>query len=218
MRRPTPPSSPASARKRSVMLALAAREQELIEFARALVAAPSPNPPGDERQVADLARAEMERLGYAGTRTIAMDPARPNVVGVAFESSTEPTLMLNGHIDTKPAGDVAEWSPGPYDPVLRDGRLHGLGSADMKGAVAAMVYAGAALIEAGAPPGTLKIVLTADEEAGSRYGARFLAGRPELAADAVLVGEATGMQKIGRASCRERVERGGGGGAVGKEG
>src|SRR3989454_7242410 len=194
MRRPTPPSSPASARKRSVMLALAAREQELIEFARALVAAPSPNPPGDERQVADLARAEMERLGYAGTRTIAMDPARPNVVGVAFESSTEPTLMLNGHIDTKPAGDVAEWSPGPYDPVLRDGRLHGLGSADMKGAVAAMVYAGAALIEAGAPPGTLKIVLTADEEAGSRYGARFLAGRPELAADSVLVGEATGME------------------------
>src|SRR5207247_8055524 len=90
MRRPTPPSSPASAQKRSVMLALAAREQELIEFARALVAAPSPNPPGDERQVADLARAEMERLGYAGTRTIAVDPARPNVVGVAFESSTEP--------------------------------------------------------------------------------------------------------------------------------
>jgi len=176
------------------MLALAAREQELIEFARALVAAPSPNPPGDERQVADVARAEMERLGYAGTRTIAMDPARPNVVGVAFESSTEPTLMLNGHIDTKPAGDVAEWSPGPYDPVLRDGRLHGLGSADMKGAVAAMVYAGAALIEAGAPPGTLKIVLTADEEAGSRYGARFLAGRPELSADSVLVGEATGME------------------------
>src|SRR2546422_10546270 len=63
----------------------------------------------------------------------------------------------------------------------------------MKGAVAAMVSAGAALIEAGAPPGTLKIVLTADEEAGSRYGARFLAGRPELAAGSVLVGEAAGM-------------------------
>src|SRR2546428_9170127 len=134
MRRPAPPSSPASARKRSVMLALAAGEQELIEFARALVAAPSPNPPGDERQVADLARAEMERLGYAGTRTIAMDPARPNVVGVAFESSTEPTLMLNGHIDTKPAGDVAEWSPGPYDPVLPGGRVHRLCPGGLKGA------------------------------------------------------------------------------------
>jgi len=176
------------------MLALAARERELVEFARALVAAPSPNPPGDERQVAGLARAEMERLGYAASQIVAMDPARPNVVGVAFESSTGPTLMLNGHIDTKPTGDVAEWSPGPYEPVVRDGRLHGLGSADMKGAVAAMVHAGAALVEAGVPSGTLKVVLTADEEAGSRFGARFLAGRPELAADAVLVGEATGMQ------------------------
>jgi acetylornithine deacetylase len=176
------------------MLALAAREHELVEFARALVAAPSPNPPGDERHVADLAKAEMDRLGYAASRTVAMDPARPNVVGVAFESSTGPTLMLNGHTDTKPTGDLAEWSPGPYDPVIRDGQLHGLGSADMKGAIAAMVYGGAALVEAGAPPGTLKVVLTADEEAGSRYGARYLAGRPELAADSVLVGEATGMQ------------------------
>ena len=102
--------------------------------------------------------------------------------------------MFNGHIDTKPTGDLSEWSPGPYDPVIRDGRLSGLGSADMKGAVAAMVHAGSALIETGAPPGTLRVVLTADEEAGSRYGARFLAGRPEVAADAVLVGEATGMQ------------------------
>jgi len=102
--------------------------------------------------------------------------------------------MFNGHIDTKPTGDLSEWSPGPYDPVIRDGRLSGLGSADMKGAVAAMVHAGSALIETGAPAGSLRVVLTADEEAGSRYGARFLAGRPEVAADAVLVGEATGMQ------------------------
>ncbi len=65
------------------MLALAAREQELIEFARALIAAPSPNPPGDERQVADLARAEMERLSYTRSPTVGMDPARPNVAGVA---------------------------------------------------------------------------------------------------------------------------------------
>jgi acetylornithine deacetylase len=194
MRRRTPPSSPASARERSVLLALASREHELIEFARALVATPSPNPPGDEREVANHARAEMERLGYAASRTVALDPGRPNVVGIAFESTTGPSLIFNGHIDTKPTGDPAQWAPGPYDPVIRDGKLHGLGSTDMKGAVAAMVYAGAALIEAGAPPGTLQVVLTADEEAGSRYGARFVAGLPELAADAVLVGEPTGMQ------------------------
>src|SRR5207302_7686443 len=135
----------------------------------------------------------MKRLGYEGIQTIALEPERPNLVGEIGGGGQ--VLMLNGHIDTKPPGDLSEWETGPFDPVIREGRLYGLGSADMKGAVAAMVYAGGAIAEAGGPPnGTLRIVLTADEEAGSRFGARFLAGRPELAADAVLVGEATGME------------------------
>ena len=123
-----------------------------------------------------------------------MEPARPNIVGEVVGSRKGPVLMLNGHIDTKPAGDIAQWAIGPYDPVIRDGRLNGLGSADMKGAVAAMVYAGAALAEVGAPAGTLRVVLTADEEAGSHFGARFLAGLSDFAADAGIVGEPTGME------------------------
>jgi acetylornithine deacetylase len=123
-----------------------------------------------------------------------MEPSRPNVVGEVVGNGVGAVLMLNGHIDTKPVGDVSEWSIGPFDPVVRDGRLNGLGSTDMKGAVAAMVYAGAAIAQVGTPLGTLRIVLTADEEAGSRFGARFLAGRRDFAADAVLVGEPTGMQ------------------------
>ncbi|TMD01645.1 MAG: M20 family metallopeptidase [Chloroflexi bacterium] len=174
--------------------ALAARERELVEFARDLIAIPSPNPPGDERELAERARGEMARLGFSAIRMVAMEPTRPNVVGEVVGKRTGQILTLNGHIDTKPTGDISQWATGPYDPVVRDGRLHGLGSADMKGAVAAMVYAGAALAEVGPPQGTLRVVLTADEENGSRFGARFLAGRPDFAADAVVVGEATGMQ------------------------
>jgi len=177
-----------------VLHALAARERELVEFARDLIAIPSPNPPGDERELAERARGEMARLGFSAIRMVAMEPTRPNVVGEVVGKRTGQILTLNGHIDTKPTGDISQWATGPYDPVVRDGRLHGLGSADMKGAVAAMVYAGAALAEVGPPQGTLRVVLTADEENGSRFGARFLAGRPDFAADAVVVGEATGMQ------------------------
>jgi acetylornithine deacetylase/succinyl-diaminopimelate desuccinylase-like protein len=137
----------------------------------------------------------MARLGYSTTREVAMEPARPNIIGEVGGSRKGPVLMLNGHIDTKPAGDIEQWVIGPYDPVIRDGRLHGLGSTDMKAAVAAMVYAGAAVAESGgAPAGTLRVVLTADEEAGSKFGARFLARLPDLAADAVVVGEPTGME------------------------
>jgi acetylornithine deacetylase/succinyl-diaminopimelate desuccinylase-like protein len=177
-----------------VLLALAARERELVEFARDLVATPSPNPPGDERKVAERARGEMARLGYAEIREIALEATRPNLVGEVVGERAGRVLMFNGHTDTKPVGDASEWAIGPFDPVVRDGRLHGLGSADMKGAVAAMVYAGAALAEVGVPQGTLRIVLSADEEGGSGFGARFLAGRPDLVADAVVVCEPTGME------------------------
>jgi acetylornithine deacetylase len=175
-----------------VLQALAARERELIDFARELVGTPSPNPPGDEREVVAVARDVMSRLGFVAVRTVGMEQERPNLLG-EVGGGAGPTLMFNGHLDTKPAGDLSEWATGPYDPVIRDGRLYGLGATDMKGAVAAMVYAGAAVAES-EPHGTLRLALSADEEAGSRFGARFLAGMPELAADAVLVGEPTGMQ------------------------
>src|SRR5437773_2422134 len=65
----------------------------------------------------------------------------------------------------------------------------------MKAAVAAMVYAGAALGEIDALPGTLRVVLSADEEAGSRFGTRFLAADQRLHADAVVVTEPTGFKQ-----------------------
>jgi acetylornithine deacetylase/succinyl-diaminopimelate desuccinylase-like protein len=177
-----------------VLAALAARERELVDFARQLVATPSPNPPGDERRVAELACQAMSSLGYSKVRMLALAETRPNVVGEVGGPTSGSALILNGHIDTKPPGDESEWTTAPYDPVVRDGRLYGLGATDMKGAVAAMVYAGAALADTGVLDGVLKVVLTADEEGGSRYGARFLAGRPDLRADAALVGEPTGME------------------------
>src|SRR5437870_1476922 len=175
----------------SVLAALAAREGACVELARELVATPSPNPPGDERAIAAVVQQAMAALGYRDLTTIACAEERPNGVGVV---GTGPrTLILNGHLDTKPPGNEGAWQTGPYDPVIRDGRLYGLGSTDMKGAVAAMIYAGAALAEAADLAGTLRLVLSADEEAGSVFGARFLAETRAVTGDAVLVGEPTGF-------------------------
>lgn len=177
--------------ERDVLAFLAAREPQLIELARQLVATPSPNPPGDERQVAELARQAMAGLGYRDVRTIARAQERPNVVGEVGAGSR--SLILNAHLDTKPPGNEAEWETPPYDPVLRDGRLYGLGSTDMKGAAAAMLYAGAALAACAELGGTLKVVLSADEEVDSSFGVRFLGNSEAVRADAVLVGEPTGL-------------------------
>ena len=172
---------------------LRARRDELVELARELVATPSPNPPGDERAAAALVTARLRELGVHDVEAAAALEKRPNVLARAGAGGGR-TLVLCGHLDTKPPGDLSEWRGDPYGASIEDGELYGVGSGDMKGAVAAMVYAAAA-VETCGTRGTLRLVLTADEEAGSRLGAGWLAESGLLEGDAALVGEPCGVER-----------------------
>lgn len=169
------------------------RRDELVEFARALVSTPSPNPPGDERAVAALVTAKLRELGVREVQTAGAADERPNVLARAGGGGPW-TVVLCGHLDTKPPGDLAEWRADPYGAEVVDGDLYGVGSGDMKGAVAAMVFAAAA-VEAAGVGGTVALVLTADEEAGSRFGAQWLAEQGLLEGDAAVLGEPCGVER-----------------------
>ena len=181
---------------------LASWQDEMLDFACRLVATPSPTPPGDERAVAEVIIAQLRSLGLTNITIAAARPERPNVlcrIGGAADSpsgaANRRTLILNGHIDTKPVGDAAaRWDTDPLTPTFRGGRLYGLGATDMKGAVAAIVYAGAAIAKVGlAQPGDLLLVLSADEEGGSAFGGKYLTRDYGLRADAAIVCEPTGL-------------------------
>lgn len=187
-------SSPAAAERR-ILSFLAEREAEILEFARDLIRTPSPNPPGDERAVADLVAARLRELGVAEVERLGARPERPNLVVRMRGSGEGPKLMLSGHLDTKPPGDLDAWETDPWDPVLRGGDLVGLGSGDMKAAVAAIVYTLAAVREAGGFCGELSAVFTADEEAGSALGSKWLADQGLLEADAAVIGEPSGVER-----------------------
>lgn len=186
----SPSAAPA---ERAVLGFLAAREEEILAFARELIATPSPNPPGDERAVADVVERKLAELGIEDVARIGAREERPNLIVRVPGSRSTPVLMLSGHLDTKPAGDREAWETDPWDPVLRDGDLVGLGSGDMKAAVAGMVYAAAALRQVGGVAGDLVLALTADEEAGSLQGSKWLAEHGHLAADVAVIGEPSGI-------------------------
>lgn len=78
-----------------------------------------------------------------------------------------PTLVLNGHVDVVPAGELERWSVPPWEATLRDGRVHGRGAVDMKGALCCALYALRALRDAGAEPaGTVLFQSVVGEEDG----------------------------------------------------
>jgi acetylornithine deacetylase len=140
----------------------------------------------------------LRELGLKDITIAAMKPERPNVIcRLGGRNNRSPKLILNGHIDTKPVGDVADqWDTDPLRPTIRDGRLYGLGATDMKGSVAAIVYAGAAIARV-CPDltGELLLVFSADEEGGSTYGGKYLAYDYGLRADAAIVCEPTGISR-----------------------
>jgi acetylornithine deacetylase/succinyl-diaminopimelate desuccinylase family protein len=161
---------------------------ELIAFARALIAAPSENPGGTEDEAAAVAVEILRGLG-ANPEIVRGDEGRPSVVA-SIGSGDGPTLAWNGHLDTVPAGSRDTWDADPFAGTIVDGRLVGRGACDMKGPIAAALEAAAALRRAGTPiRGTLTFHLAADEELAGIHGTKVLWERGLLIQDAAIVGE-----------------------------
>lgn len=175
---------------------LETRRTELNELIGTLVSIDSQVPPyADERAIVDYLKSEVARRGLGTTEVIGKDPQRPNLLVRIAGSGDGPSLMFNGHVDTKPPGDARDqWRSDPLTPHLSDGRMYGLGTSDMKGAVAAMIMAMTALHDLGIRlGGDVVLALVADEEAGAVFGSRFVAEQLGWI-DACLIGEPSGIE------------------------
>jgi acetylornithine deacetylase len=113
-------------------------------------------------------------------------PGRPNVVGVLEGRDRGPSLMLCGHTDTVGVEGMEQ----PFTPVVRDGRLYGRGSQDMKGGLAAMIAAAAAIASRGLRKGRVVVACVADEEYASAGADRLV---ETWTADAAIVTEPTDL-------------------------
>lgn len=161
---------------------------DAVALARALIQIDSRNPtlapdsPG-EGDCSRLLASVLDDWGFE-VRLHEGVPGRPNVVA-SLGPADAPALMLNGHVDVVGTdGMIHE----PFDPQIRDGRIFGRGSADMKGGVAAMCAAAAA---GAGSDSRRRILITAvvDEEYES-LGMRALLA-DGVRADAAIITEPT---------------------------
>ena len=160
-----------------------AHRADLVNLMRRLVQTPSL--PGHEDQLANLIAAEMRQLDFD---EVAAD-GLGNVVGW-IRGNRGPTLMFNGHMDHVDPGPVAGWSHPPYGGDVVEDELWGRGSVDMKGPLAAMIYAAGLTKRYALPlPGDLIVACVVMEETGGA-GTQELVRRlkPVIA----VVGEASG--------------------------
>ncbi|AFU02233.1 M20 family metallopeptidase [Nocardia brasiliensis] len=146
-------------------------EPELIEFTRDLVRTHSLTEAGrGERAVADFLLTKIREWGWQPEFFDA--DGRPNIaVTLSGGGGPGPTLAFEGHMDVVTEGDPGQWTVDPYGGEIRDGKLYGRGSADMKSGVAAMLYGTRALQLTGPFPGRIRLLLLADEE-GMMSGAK----------------------------------------------
>lgn len=119
---------------------------EIVALASALIEAGGENPGSTESGVAAVLVEHCRALGF-DVDVDEVAPGRPNVV-VSVGGSTDPGVLFVGHSDVVPAG--GGWTTNPFEAVVKDGRLYGRGSCDMKGGLAAVVIAMAALKRCGA--------------------------------------------------------------------
>ena len=170
-------------------------EQEAIDLLRDLIRARSVNPPGDEQAVVDVLARRAEGWGLR-PRLVEVAPGRPNLLLDLAGTGERPAVMLSGHSDTVPPGEVA-WEHDPFSGDLVDGDVWGRGTTDMKSGVAAMLVAVAALGRRGwRPKGEVRLAVTVGEEVDC-CGARHLRDSGGLdGVGWIVIGEPTNLDVV----------------------
>ncbi|WP_028067576.1 M20/M25/M40 family metallo-hydrolase [Solirubrobacter soli] len=185
---------------------------DVVDLTRELVALNTVNPdlepgaPGERPAVEHLA-ARLARNGFA--IEIVGPRARPSLLATHRGTAADaPSLALNGHLDTVPAGGMRD----AFTPRLEGDRLYGRGTCDMKAGVAALVVAAEHAARAGTR-GDIVLALVADEEHGS-LGTTAALARLTALAEAGAGGEAAGgVGRTGGAGLAGSEEAGGAAGA-----
>jgi len=144
------------------------------------------------------AGAVLQLLKDAGADNAEIYPTEghPIVYGERQIDPSKPTILVYGHYDVQPPDPLELWHSGPFDPVIKDGRIYARGSADDKGQVFMHVKAFETMVQTGTLSCNVKFIIEGEEEIGSPNLGKFVEAHTALLkSDVVLISD-TSMLSI----------------------
>lgn len=162
---------------------------ELLELLRI----PSVSARGEHKEdMNKCADAVKQRLLEAGADKVVIYPTEghPIVYGEKMVDPSKPTVLVYGHYDVQPPDPLELWHSGPFDPVIKDGRIYARGSCDDKGQFYMHVKALETLVQTNSMMTNMKFIIEGEEEVGSPNLGKFVAANKELLkADVILISD-----------------------------
>jgi putative selenium metabolism hydrolase len=183
--------------KDQIRKSIEARKSDLVSFLQDLIRYKSFC--GHEREAIRRVRMEMERLNYDEIYKSAMG----SLIGRIGNGSKK--IIYDAHVDTVSPGNIDLWERAPFDGIVENDIVYGLGACDTKGSLASMIYAGAIIKELKPDDFTLYVIATVMEEDCEGMADKFIFDNNEIGIpDIIVIGEPSSLRIAG--GSKGRVE------------
>lgn len=138
------------------------------------------------------AKKVQERLLQAGADKAELfeTPGHPIVYGEKIIDPSKPTVLVYGHYDVQPPDPLNLWHSGPFEPMIKDGKIFARGACDDKGQFYMHIKALETMVQTNSLPTNIKFLIEGEEEVGSNNLGTFVkANKNLLKADVILISD-----------------------------
>lgn len=163
--------------------------EKILSILNKLVNIETVNPPGQHYQEAMEVIEDIFKEANLHAKEIWVN-GKPNLI-TKIKQGAGKSVHFNGHIDVVPVTEE-NWSLSPFKLTQKGNRLYGRGTADMKGALAALITSFENLSKKSFN-GEIILTITVDEESGGQDGLKYLVDENIAHSDYFIVGEPTGL-------------------------
>ena len=154
-------------------------KDELVEIFSKAVAIPSTNPKGNEKPMCEYVENLLKQndIEYF---TVPVENDRYDIIAKIHGHSSEDSIVFTGHMDVVPVSDdeMNRWNTHPFSPTIKDGKLFGRGSADMKSGLISAIYSMILLKRHNIKPSKDVILAATIDEENYMKGSKALQNNP----------------------------------------